>query len=387
MITEIKKVEQDTVFYTIQGKSKIILNKDVDLCGKVCVLPSNITIDARGGCFKNGTLIGDNTSLSNSKCVFDHIKIEGVWCIDTISTSLFKDLSYVNSLRDVIALTNKRIHNNVIINESVYKISLDKNNKDGIVLNSNTDLILNGTILLEPNDFTNYQILLINGDNIKVSGKGHIKGDKLDHLGQKGEWGMGIDVEKSNSVIIDGIAISDCWGDCIYVGGDSKNITIRNCELDNGRRQGISITSGSDINIDNCFIKNISGTKPEFAIDIEPNANQRVDRVVIKKCKAINCVGGISIYGKASNAKIGRVEIYDSSMEGTTEKYPIRILQVDEIVVQNCRIDTNSEYVVLIRDVNSATIRSNEFITNGKKPINAYRCSQMSDELNRTTKR
>ena len=116
-----------------------------------------------------------------------------------------------------------------------------------------------------------------NVSDITISGNGSIIGDKDAHKGKDGEWGMGIQIMNSKNVTINGLNISNCWGDCIYIGGKSSYISIVNCNLHHARRQGISVTNAYKCKIDNCKIYDIAGTAPEYGIDFEPNADCTVN--------------------------------------------------------------------------------------------------------------
>ena len=94
-----------------------IIDKTIDLKGKTLYLPPGITIQMRGGKFKNGILKGDNTRLkyNEKKIIFDRVNITGSWKVSNISTTMFETLDYTNSLRDVLALSNPEIKNTIYI--------------------------------------------------------------------------------------------------------------------------------------------------------------------------------------------------------------------------------------------------------------------------------
>lgn len=320
-------------FPLIEG-NQIVLKKDYDLKGKAYYFPPDVTIIGKGGCFRNGILYGDGTKIETEKAVFDHVTIKGRWSVNKISTDLFCNLNYVNSLRDVVALTNSDIDNTVLVKEGNYIIDL-MNSSQGIQLCDNTNLILNGDILLKPNARNHYEIVHLNGDNISISGKGSIVGDKFSHKGTTGEHGHGIYVSgKKNS--ISGITIRECWGDCIYVRNREAEVIIRDCKLDNGRRQGISVTSARKVEIINCLITNIYGTNPQAAIDIEPNRGDTIDYVAVKKVKIRNCIGGIEIAGFADSSLISVVEINNCDVE-KTEKSPFVFVKADNVQMIGCK--------------------------------------------------
>jgi len=328
----------DTVSYVVLGQPKegnLTIKDTIDLENRKCVLPEEISLNFKGGLVKNGTLVGNNTKLRSSGACFDRVRIMGTWSVPVISTSLFCNLNYDNALKDVVALSNPAVKNKIIIGRGDYQVSAYKNGDVCLPVNSNTELVINGTIRLTPNNFTNYYILQAEGHDIKIKGKGTIIGDKHTHTGKKGEWGMGINLDHAHNVIIKGLNIKECWGDCIYVGSESSDVRIEDCLLDHGRRQGISITSADGVTIKNCSITNVGGTAPEYAIDVEPNKGETVDNVTIEEVKVKDCRGGFLVYGKAPNAHVGKVVINNCCIEGA-RKIPISIIKCLSARVEKC---------------------------------------------------
>ena len=369
--------EGDTLVFPAKANSIYTIRRNIDLKGKTYIMPVGVTIKIQKGVIMNGTLIGKGTKIEGMQPVFDKVTIKGDWNVPKISTVLFKNLNYDNSLRDVMSLTNKNLSNTVEIKKGIYYIHLSKNEETGIYIHSNTSVVLDGEIRLRPNGFTNYSIVGINGRNSSIKGSGEIIGDKKTHTGKAGEWGMGVEFSASCNASVSGITIRDCWGDCIYVGGESKNITISNCTLDNGRRQGISITSADSVWVKDCIISNVSGTAPQYAIDIEPNANQVVSNVTVRNVRAINCVGGFEVWGKASNAKVMNVVFSNCSSSGTTAKYPFLIMTAENVSIENCNVDSDSDYSVLAQRISSLKARDNTFKSKGRKPLNVLQCKRV----------
>ncbi|WP_411835101.1 right-handed parallel beta-helix repeat-containing protein [Peribacillus frigoritolerans] len=133
------------------------------------------------------------------------------------------------------------------------------------------------TLKALPNKADGYEILRIHDvKNVSILGKVKIAGERNEHLGKTGEWGMGISIKGSENVRIENPTITDCWGDGLYIGKTekkkfSKNITIENAVLQNNRRQGISVISAINLKIINPIITNTNGTRPASGIDLEPN--------------------------------------------------------------------------------------------------------------------
>ena len=113
-----------------------------------------------------------------------------------------------------------------------------------------------------------------------------------------GEWGHGILLRSADTISLERLEILNCWGDGIeivrtynwltYLKYDvpykpyCKDVIIRDVEIHNCRRQGISVISLKDAVIDNVYIHDIHGTAPEAAIDFEPeNVDDKLSNIVI----------------------------------------------------------------------------------------------------------
>ena len=344
---QVQEVIADTVNLSILGTvdgDKIIIDKDVDLKGNVCKIPANKTLVFKGGLIKNGVLHGSMTKIECKGKAFNKVTIKGSWDVPEISTKIFADLSYENSLRDVAALAHPKVKNRIVIEKGEYKVKAEQKAKVCVPLCSNTDFILKGTIRLEPNIFKHYYIVQAKGENINIKGKGTIIGDKHTHTGTEGEWGMGIDLRGAINTTVTELTIKDCWGDCIYVGGNSRKVLIEKCKLDHGRRQGISVTKANGVTIRSCTITNVGGTAPEYAIDIEPNKRDSVDNIIIENVTVRDCEGGILVTRPMSKKqenkgmRIGSVNIKNCNVK-CNKKYPVRIKGSEKIEIFRCSVD------------------------------------------------
>lgn len=349
---------------------KIVITKDVDLKGKVCEIPRKYTLVFKGGLIKNGTLVGNNTKLSFENQVFNHVSFLGRWNVPWIYTSMFVDLDYENSLKSVFALADPDIKNSIVIEEGDYVVRALHNSEKVLAVPSNTDVEIKGTIRLKPNDFTNYGILYLKGRNINIQGTGAIIGDKHTHTGTSGEWGMGVSIHDCSNVNVTGITIQDCWGDCIYIGTKSNDVVIDGCTLSHGRRQGISITSANGVVVKNCLIKNVAGTAPEYAIDVEPNKNDVVDNIIIDGVQVINCKGGFCAYGTADGAKIGCVTIRNCNVT-SVDKMTIAMVKCGNVIIENnTLIRTNDNRVIACDRIDKIVVQNNHLKYNTKVNAN-----------------
>ena len=333
---------------------------DFDLNGETIEMQEGCTLKFNGGSFRNGSLVGNNTNIKYVKgnVLFkENLNIAGKWNVPYITSSMFEDLSSDNEIKKLISLTDESIYNTVIIEHGTYNVSVKSQLDYAIGLNSNTRFILHGTISLAPNNFESYDVLKISdSSNVVVEGTGSIIGDKSTHTGTTGEWGVGVEILNSKNIKIDGINILNCWGDCVYVGDDSKQICLSNLNIDNGRRQGISIVSVDNIVVENCIIRNISGTAPEYGIDIEPNKEQSIDNVSINNIKFYSCKGGILSYGGADNVFIGNVKISNCSFDNVYEKNTISLHGVNNASIINCNIIANT--CISVQSCNTVAIEN-----------------------------
>lgn len=348
----------------------LVVSKDVDLHGAIINLPEGFTLEIKDCKIMNGTLVGNQTKVSCSGKVFDHVHLNGTWNVSEIRTSMFVDLSYENALKDVLALAHPNVQNTIVIEKGDYQVTAHKNADVCLIVPSNSTLIIQGSIRLQPNAFQRCDIVRAKGNNIIISGNGSIIGDKHTHLGTTGEWGMGLRFHRAINASVSGLTIKDCWGDCIYVGGNSKNVLIDKCILDHGRRQGISVTKADSVTIKNCKISNVSGTKPEYAIDLEPNANDTVNHILIENVEVADCEGGfLATIGKKNVEKknIGKVQIRNCKISARSG-YPIGMKSCESLTVEDCIINTKNENsAIYTKNTRSVVVRNN--VINVKKEI------------------
>lgn len=331
----------------LRENSTFVISKKYDLKGRVLKIPKGVTLSFKGGYLRNGVLVGADTKITG-ECfhIFDNIDIQGTWLVPSISSNMFCDLSKDNSLRIIMALTNKKIKNIVTVEQGIYNFCFKTNEESGLLVEDNTILDIKGVLTISPNPFVNYQIVRTQGENILVKGCGILIGDKDKHTGEKGQWGMGIDVYESKNVKIKDLTITNCWGDCIYIGHNSYNISVDNCNLYGSRRQGISVTEAKGVTLKNSQIYNISGTLPGFAIDVEPNKNCRVENVVIENITMSNCNGGIELNGNAPNSYVKNVLVKNCTIYNMSEKYLVQCYDCQDITFTNCKIDEIIKYIL-----------------------------------------
>ncbi len=179
--------------------------------------------------------------------------------------------------------------------------------KSGVILKLAPGAILRAIA----NGSEGYAILTITGaSHVGVIG-GILEGDRKQHLGKTGEWGMGIRVDGgSEHVTISDVTSKDMWGDGFYIDG-AKDVRLCNIVADYNRRQGLSIIDAVGVLVTNSVFKNTRGTRPSAGIDLEPDlATQVIRDVRITRSKFFdNDGGGILIQAKKGAQNITAVEI------------------------------------------------------------------------------
>lgn len=163
----------------------------------------------------------------------------------------------------------------------------------GILLGSDMTFAMDSGAVLKaiPNAASNYAILQISGGaRVNIVG-GTLEGDRSAHLGTTGEWGHGLVVQgQAQQVTVVGVTARECWGDGFYVSGASQ-VTLCGVTADHNRRQGLSITAVDGMVVRNSLFARTGGTLPEAGIDIEPNAGQTVNHLLITGCSFTSNAG------------------------------------------------------------------------------------------------
>ena len=169
-------------------------------------------------------------------------------------------------------------------------------------INVPSDTILEfspGTVLkVQPTSLTNYALLKLRDvRNVRVINP-VLVGERYEHTGTTGEWGMGIDMRGTTNVEIVNPHCSDFWGDGIYIGTTNTQQYCADTRIINptcvgNRRQGISVISVKGLFIDTPTMKDTSGINPQAGIDIEPNfPTDHLEGVRITNMRSENNAGG-----------------------------------------------------------------------------------------------
>lgn len=238
------------------------------------------------------------------------------WDIPNNGTNAIKTTA---NLQAAIDWAHQEGYNRVVLPKGDYLVGEDINDiyYGGIEIHEDTEFVFNqGAVLeIDTNDKWNYCVISLDGDNIIIR-DGTIKGDRDTHIftprdsdGKKAhDEGHGICVWDNNNVLIENMKIHNLTGDGSLV-LESNDVTFVNNDIYNNRRQGISIVGGVRIEIKDNEIHHISGTSPQFGIDIEGPG--RVDEDILIQSNYFHHNTG----GDIVNATGENVYILDNIME------------------------------------------------------------------------
>ncbi len=240
-------------------------------------------------------------------------------------------------------------HDSVYIPDGIYYINVDR----ALQLKSGQTLTLGERAVLRALPTSNgyYSVIEISSvGDVTVTG-GQIVGERSAHTGSSGEWGMGINILESNRVTVTDVAVNDCWGDGIYIGGTqqpSRDITIDGVTCDNNRRQGLSITYAVGVEVTDSVFKNTHGARPAAGIDIEPNEGEITEYITVRNTECFNNEGcGLDLMGcceRVDNITVIGCTFRDNQASG------IRIVNAGQLRFEETVVTGNHTGIDIPRD-------------------------------------
>ena len=172
-------------------------------------------------------------------------------------------------------------------------------------------------------------------NNVILNGYGAVlKMHKSDYAGEgyeKAEWRHVIDINSCSNIRVYGLTLAESGGDGIYLGVAKAGVTntdihIKDVICDSNYRQGISVISAKNLLIENCVLKNTSGTAPSAGIDFEPNLpDEELVNCVMRNCVSENNAGdGFEFYLNNLNGKSAELSIKLENCRSTGDSTSIR---------------------------------------------------------------
>lgn len=322
-------------FESAQSGDTVIINCIMDLGGKSITLPSNITILYEGGDIINGTLnFSDNSVISgellNATLIvggtnpqlkdptFNFIAkrwgiVEGI-VEDDVATANKENIKQVISLVKKLGGSTFNLDNiDAYFEVSTLGSNSNHDSENSILIPSNFHFKMgeNCNLRVQPNNSeVSALIRTVGTENIIISG-GKLWGDRYTHNYNAAEntiegrhgWGHLVMLKGVHNGVVDGVELHEATADGITISGtehrlndgslkpngrESKNVTVKNCLINDSRRNNIAITDGTGIYIEYNTIKNggsgndsevvsSNGTSPRSGIDIEAFKNNAPD--------------------------------------------------------------------------------------------------------------
>ena len=189
--------------------------------------------------------------------------------------------------------------------------------KAGLVLKSNiiVRIASGATLYAIPNGEKSYQMFSITHvDNVHIVG-GRLIGDRDNHIGNLGQTGYGVRITDATNVVIEDLYAGEFWGDGVFLGENSKNITIYRVVCDHNRRQGMSIVGGQNVKILESEFKRSDGTPPKAGIDIEPEGDYPIAKdIEIRGCLFEGNTTGFVVSNQYSNSVAANITFADNTV-------------------------------------------------------------------------
>jgi polygalacturonase len=212
----------------------------------------------------------------------------------------------------------------VLVPDGVYLV--DAVGKHRLKLKSRMTLSLapGATLKAKPNDAEGYAVLSISGaSDVTVVG-GTLEGDRHEHVGTTGEWGMGVRIDGgAKRITLSGVTARHMWGDGFYVHG-ANGVLLCSVTADHNRRQGLSVIAVDGLVVAGSVFKNTAGTRPGSGIDLEPDqTTEAIANVRIQDSQFLNNVGpGLLIDG--GKGPISNVEITNNAFAGNPRSIKLK---------------------------------------------------------------
>ena len=283
------------------------------------------------------------------------------------------------------------------INSKASKIIIGKKGSPWLTrpleLKSNLEIVIEEGAVLKskPGDFKHLNDCLLNAvgcKNIIIRGPGSLIMNKKDYQNPKNykhsEWRHSINLKSCENVLIENLKIIGSGGDGIYIGSRPhlkywkgakhygqeyaklpnycKNVTIKNCFIDDHHRQGISVISVENLTISNCQLNNTKGTSPMAGIDFEPNnGKQRLVNCLLENCtmEGNNSYGFLAYVKIQDTSKPLSITVKDCIIKGGGKGIllgkPVAKRKINNpadgfIKFVNCRIESTGDAGIELKD-------------------------------------
>lgn len=316
------------------AKETFVVNKDFRLFGQRLVIPEGVCLCFSGGTLDGGELCGTNSRIEvqGDGPVFGlDLIISGTWDVPEVHDGwfAFDDTPKAVSnqlINNMLAFSNDDSPCHLFFEEDrTYYFELPYKGRANIgetlpvsivdgqkkrvysklytetysflrifTIPSHTHLTVNNTLKMLPTDHGAYFIFWEYGkEDVTIDGFGTIAGDNDWHRFETpfagrayyGEWGHIFQCFRCKDFTFKDITLADAFGDCLVYFGSSfpdekksrwaSNLTMENVKILRARRNGVAVGARhvriSRCHFEGCGTKEVNGTRPQCAIDFEPD--------------------------------------------------------------------------------------------------------------------
>ena len=316
------------------AKETFVVNKDFRLFGQRLVIPEGVCLRFSGGTIDDGELCGTNSQIEvqGRGPVFGlDLKISGTWNVPEVHDGwfAFDDTPKAVSnqlINNMLAFSNDDSPCHLFFEEDrTYYFELPYKGRANIgemlptavvdgkkkrlyselinedysflrifTIPSHTHLTINNSLKMLPTNVGAYFIFWeYDKEDVTVDGGGTIAGDNDWHIygspftgrAYFGEWGHIFKCIRCKDFTFKDITLSDSFGDCIIYSGSyypnepdkrwASNLTMENVKILRARRNGVAVGARhvriTKCHFEGCGTKAVNGTRPQCAIDFEPD--------------------------------------------------------------------------------------------------------------------
>lgn len=344
-----------------------IISKPTDLNGQILVLPKGHKLTFKGdGYLYNGIIVGYYNQVNAQKrMIFKDVLLKGTFTAKTAYSEWFDikddcilddENKYVSGTDNLQGFRNLFLFNNVLIKPGTYFVP------GSLSTISNQIIDGQGATLKWKFEKQVDSFILVGGygenryvENVSIKNLSII-GNKLE-TDKVTEYAHGIRICYAHNVLIENVTSSLNRGDGAVVSiGDIFNIHPEDIHFKNftalkNHRQGISITDGKRILVENSLFSETSGTLPYSGIDIEPNyykgkgddgkdAFNKCENIHIRNCTFRNNKStGLIISARNYQSEETKELIHGVEVENCTFLNDgIWIIGGDSVTIRNCVI-------------------------------------------------
>lgn len=221
---------------------------------------------------------------------------------------------------------------------------------------------------------------------------GQIIGDRATHIGSTGEAGIGISLSAATSIRMEEMAISECWGDGLYIAGSCQDIHLRRVTSSHNRRQGLSLIRVDGFTAEHCAFMNTDGVSPQSGVDLEPNGPADIIQNIlfthcsfdtntgyglviaggagtVRRVRLVNCHSQNNAVGCFFN-QCSQIQIHDGGSYGNTF-YGWGMSNVSDILMTGLHGRDNLRFGVMVGD-EGGTGATNILLANSMMTANHY---------------